>query len=124
MFIKRTLPTLAIAILAATPSLWSQTPAPKPATASTIAFRDAVVPAPKDYPKPVFKLSRNYPHSVPETCDKFTWLKIPVNFNPQFPSKDKPIHPPTWHNQHWDEYINAILNYVKENQDPQLSFCT
>jgi len=121
MSIRRTLSALIIAIVAATPLLWSQTPAPQPASAAAIAFRNAVVPAPLGYPAPTFKLSHNYPHSVPDKCDQCTWLKIPVDFTPQFPSAGKPIHPPTWHNQHWDEYITAILNYVKENQDPQLS---
>jgi hypothetical protein len=28
---------------------------------------------------------------------------------------------PKWHGEHWEEYLQAILDYVKQAQDPQLS---
>jgi hypothetical protein len=119
MSIGRSLSALILASLTATTALWSQAPAkPNPAL---LAFRNAVVSAPPDYPKPTFKLSHNYPQSAPPPCgDKCPWLTIPVNFNVQFPSGGQKVDSPKWHGQHWDEYINSILAYVKEDQDPQL----
>ena len=123
MSIRNVLPALVIATVAAlsATALWSQAPVPTTETAASIAFRNAVVPAPKKTTTPVFKLSHNYPHSIPEKCEKCVWLNIPVNFATQFPSGSKTIESPKWHGQHWDEYINAILDYVKEDQDPQLA---
>jgi hypothetical protein len=47
--------------------------------------------------------------------------QYPVSFATQFPADSKAIEQPKWEGQHWDEYINAILDYVKEGQDPQLT---
>jgi hypothetical protein len=41
-----------------------------------------------------------------------------VNFDSS--GNGKAIESPVWHGQHWDEYIQAILDYVKEGQDPNL----
>ena len=101
------------------PFLAGQNTQPAPESAATIAFRDAVVPRPKG--KPGFKLSRNYPRSIPDKCSACAWLNIPVNFKAQFPGGSASIQQPKWHGEHWDEYMDAILQYVKEDQDPNLS---
>jgi len=108
----------ALVTLAIMTPLWGQTPV-KPDSAAAAAFRDAVVSAPKKPTTPVFKLSHDYPRSVPETCPECTWLNINVNFGTKFPPQK--VESPQWHGQHWDEYIQAILDYVKQEQDPQLS---
>jgi hypothetical protein len=120
MSIRNLLSTLVI-IIVGTTALSGQLPTPQQESAATIAFRNAVVLAPKKPSTPVFKLSHTYPHSTPGKCEGCGWLNIPVNFATQFGSDPKKIEPPKWHGQHWDEYINAILNYVKEDQDAQLS---
>ncbi len=102
------------------PFLQGQTPPSQPAGPAAIAFRDAVAQKPKGTPGG-FKLSHNYPSGIPAKCPECTWLNIPVNFKPQFPSGSNQIQSPQWHGQHWDEYITAIINYVKEEQDPNLS---
>ncbi len=117
----RTALVIAAVVAASITALLSQTPAPAPENAASIGFRNAVVPAPKKPTTPVFKLSHNYPRTVPGKCEKCVWLNIPVSFATQFPTGAKSIDPPKWHGQHWDEYINAILDYVKEDQDPQLT---
>ena len=99
--------------------LAGQNTQPAPESAATIAFRDAVVPRPKG--KPGFKMSRNYPRSIPDKCSACTWLNIPVNFKAHFPGGSASIQQPKWHGEHWDEYMDAILQYVKEEQDPNLS---
>jgi len=106
-----------VAMVVMTP-LWGQAPV-KPDSAASIAFRDAVVSAPKKPSTPVFKLSHDYPRSVPDTCPECRWLNINVNFGTKFPPQK--VESPQWHGQHWDEYIQAILDYVKQGQDPQLS---
>lgn len=118
MSFKHSLSILALVACVPGSTLWAQTPV-KPETAAAIAFRDAVVPAPKKVTGPVFKLSHDYPHSVPENCAECAWLSIPVAFNTNFPPKE--VVQPKWHGEHWDEYIQAILDYVKQGQDPQLS---
>jgi hypothetical protein len=88
------------------------------ATASThqLAFRNAVVPAPPGWTGPVFHLSHDYPLQEPKPCPKEVckWLGVNVDF-----SVDLAGPPPVW-DQEWDQYLAAILDYVKEGQDPQL----
>jgi hypothetical protein len=85
--------------------------------ASYYAFRNAATDPPKNPTTPVFKLSRDYPHSIPDECKDCGWLDVKVNFAPSFTNPKSP----TWHGQHWDEYIQAILDYVKQGQDPNLA---
>jgi hypothetical protein len=96
--------------------------------ASHYAFRNAATEPPPNPTTPVFKLSRNYPNSPPpdctgqpSPCTEFPWLNVPVNFAVQFPaSGGGQIQSPTWHGEHWDEYLQDILDYVKKGQDPDL----
>jgi len=80
-------------------------PAPSPAD---LAFRDAVYAPPPGWTGPVFKLSHDYPKTQP-TCNA-PWLKRKVNFQDPHP---------TW-NAEWQGYIQDIVDYVWEGQDPDL----
>lgn len=90
--------------------------AAKAATPHQLAFRNAVVPAPPGWTGPVFHLSHNYPKQEPPPCPKEVckWLGIDVDF-----STDLSAPPPKW-DETWSQYLAAILDYVKEGQDPQL----
>jgi hypothetical protein len=80
------------------------------------AFQNTVKGPPPGWTGPVFKLSHDYPATVSSECAECTWLKVDVDFKPQFP-------PPTanpWDSGNWSEYLKRILDYVKQDQDPQL----
>ena len=93
-------------------------PAPRSHAAAQFAFRDALEEPPADWTGPVFALSHDYPNAYPGDCPKdvCTWLDLPVDFSVKF---DAP--PPSWDDEIWNEYIQQILEYVKEGQDPQLA---
>ncbi|WP_437975337.1 hypothetical protein WMF11_46385 [Sorangium sp. So ce295] len=78
------------------------------ATARSLAFRDAVKAPPAGWSGPVFKLSHDYPKEKP-TCDS-PWLRRNVDFS----GKSS-----TW-NADWQGYVQDIVNYVKEGQEPNL----
>lgn len=80
-------------------------PATKP-TAAALAFGDAAVPPPPDWKGPVFELSHDYPQAQP-TCSS-PWLSRDVKFEPGG----------TW--EQWAPYVQDIVDYVKEGQDPNL----
>ena len=80
------------------------------------AFQSTVKGPPPGWTGPVFKLSRDYPATVPSQCPECTWLQVDVNFYPQFPP---PAGNP-WTSGKWEEYLKRILDYVKQGQDPQL----
>src|SRR3954451_20040823 len=80
------------------------------------AFQDTAKGPPPGWKGPVFKLSRNYPTSLPAQCAECTWLQADVNFGAQFP----PPEGNSWSSGKWDEYLKRILDYVKQGQDPQL----
>lgn len=88
----------------------------KPGSARQTAFRNAVVGPPPGWTGQVFHLSHNYPRQEPKPCPKevCTWLAVDVDF-----STDLSAPPPKW-DQGWDQYMAAILQYVKEGQDPEL----
>lgn len=119
MFSRNNLIALAITLMFAT-LVPGQTPPPQPAGPASIAFRDAVMPKPPGK-SGGFKLSHNYPTSIPDKCPECAWLNIPVNFKPQFPTGSNQVESPKWHGQHWDEYMTSIIDYVKQEQDPNLS---
>ena len=83
-------------------------PAPGPAE---LAFRSSVDRPPPGWTGPVFALSHDYPRQTPE-CDS-PWLRRSVDFNDPRP---------TWPgaNNEWSGYVDDIVNYVKEGQDPDL----
>ena len=89
MSFKHSLSALVLAACAVGLSLSAQTPA-KPETAASVAFCDAVVPAPKKVAGPVFKLSHDYPQWIPDDCPECTWLKIsvPLDKHPNFPPRN------------------------------------
>jgi len=95
--------------------------------AAYYAFRNAVTEPPSNSTTPVFHLSRDYPHQPPhpltEKCpqEECPWLYVKVNFTPQFPTPGHPIQEPQWHGQGWDEYMAAILKYVREGQTDDLN---
>jgi hypothetical protein len=88
-----------------------------PGSAHQLAFRNAVVPPPPGWTGPVFHLSHQYPKQQPAACPKEVckWLAVDVDF-----ATDLSAPPPTW-DQGWSEYLEAILDYVKEGQDPGLA---
>lgn len=71
------------------------------------AFRDSVDTPPANWTGPTFKLSHNYPKARPQ-CNA-PWLKRPVNFNDPNPK---------W--EDWKGYVQDIIDYVAEGQDPNL----
>ena len=77
------------------------------ASAASAAFRNSVDTAPSGWSGPVFQLSADYPKDKP-TCDA-PWLQRDVNF-------DDPN--PQW--EDWAPYIQDIVTYVMEGQDPNL----
>jgi hypothetical protein len=84
-------------------------------SAAELAFRSTVKGPPPGWTGPVFKLSHDYPATVPSECPECTWLKVDVDFHPKFPP---PAGNP-WTSGNWSEYLKRILAYVKEGQDPQ-----
>lgn len=71
------------------------------------AFRDNVGTPPVGWKGPRFKLSRNYPKQMP-VCTA-PWLKRSVSFNDPNPNWDE-----------WRAYVQDIVDYVKQGQDPDL----
>lgn len=112
-------PALVLFLLAACmPSPSQQVPPPPKAhDASYYAFRNAATDPPKNPTTPVFKLSKNYPFSIPEKCADCPWLDVKVNFTPSFSNPKSP----KWHGENWDVYLQTILDYVKQDQDPNLA---
>jgi len=88
------------------------------ASAQQLAFQNSVTGVPPGWTGPVFELSHDYPASDPGDCspEVCTWLaNDQVDFNVDL---DDP--PPQW-NEVWANYLQQILDYVKEGQDPQLT---
>ncbi|BCM87603.1 hypothetical protein mvi_60640 (plasmid) [Methylobacterium indicum] len=83
------------------------TPTEAQAQAAT-AFRDSTDAPPPGWTGPVFKLSRDYPRTPP-TCAA-PWLKRDVSFNDPKPD---------WEHG-WKSYIQDVIDYVKQGQDPDL----
>jgi len=86
-------------------------PAPPPApaaSAAALAFRDAVHTPPPGWSGPVFKLSHDYPRTKP-VCDA-PWLKRKVSFSDPAPK---------W-NAEWQGYVQDIVDYTWDGQDPDL----
>jgi hypothetical protein len=79
------------------------------------AFQNTVKGPPPGWTGPVFKLSRNYPATVAGDCAECTWLKVDVDFKPQFP----PAAGNQWVSGKWEDYLKRVLDYVKQGQDPQ-----
>ncbi len=94
-------------------------PAVSPAqTAAEFAFRSAVEEPPAGWDGPVFALSHDYPAESPGDCpdDVCTWQALDVDF-----AVDLTADPPAWSDPIWNEYMQSVLAYVQEGQDPQLS---
>lgn len=108
----------ALAVAAAAQSRRAEPAAPAPQeSAGQLAFRNAVTAPPPGWPGPVFELSHDYPKANPGTCPASvcTWLaNDKVSFN--IPITDPA---PEW-DQVWAEYMQQLLDYIKEGQDPQL----
>ncbi len=86
-------------------------------SAADLAYRNAVTPPPPGWTGPVFQLSHNYPTADPGPCSPKVckWLaNKKVNFNLPLTGPA-----PTW-GPAWNNYIQAILDYVKQEQDPEL----
>lgn len=81
---------------------------PRAATeAATLAFRDSTDTPPAGWKGPRFKLSHDYPKQMP-VCEA-PWLKRQVSFSAVNPNWDE-----------WRAYVQDIVDYVKEGQDPNL----
>jgi hypothetical protein len=80
------------------------------------AFQDAAVGAPEGWQGKVFKLSADYPATKPAACDKSvcTWLAIDADFGDGTKA-------PAYVEGKWADYMGAILDYVKQGQDPNLA---
>lgn len=79
---------------------------------ATIAFRDAQTEPTAGWTGPVFKLSHDYPTALPPDGDKMPWLSLPVDFEDRNPM---------WTGSKWPVYMQQVLDYIKEGQDPMLS---
>ena len=78
------------------------------ASTAELAFRNSVDAPPPGWNGPKFQLSHDYPKGKP-ACDA-AWLKRTVNFSDPNPK---------WSD--WAPYVQDIVNYVKEGQDPNLT---
>lgn len=88
--------------------------------AKTEAYRDAAIPAPKDWQGPRFSLSHNYPKQQPAPCTaaECPWLAIDLNMQTDFSAAGVP----SWEkNSVYNQYIMSILNYVKQGQTLDLN---
>ncbi|MCM0019622.1 MAG: hypothetical protein NBV67_06485 [Tagaea sp.] len=74
---------------------------------AALAFRDAVQTPPPGYTGPVFKLSFDYPARKPD-C-RAPWLRRNVDFSKEGAN---------W--EQWRAYIQDIIDYAWEGQDPNL----
>ncbi len=74
---------------------------------SVPAFRDSADTPPAGWKGPRFKLSHDYPKQMP-VCEA-PWLKRQVSFSSSNPN---------WNE--WRAYVQDIVDYVKEGQDPNL----
>ncbi|MFK7786119.1 MAG: hypothetical protein AB8B56_13440 [Crocinitomicaceae bacterium] len=81
-------------------------------SASYYAFRNSVNPPPDGWDGPVFELSDNYPTQLPAGGDDMPWMKIDVDFNDKNPD---------WSTGPWKDYIDAIIQYAFQGQDPNLT---
>lgn len=77
------------------------------AETANAAFRDSVDSPPDGWNGPLFQLSDNYPQNKPD-CDA-PWLKRNVDFQDPNPEWDD-----------WAPYVQDIIDYIKEGQDPNL----
>lgn len=84
-------------------------------SAAAPAFRDAVTGPPPGWSGPVFELSHDYPKQDPGACSNCPWLtNTQVSFNVPL---TEPA--PEW-NRAWADYMQQLLDYIKEGQDPTL----
>lgn len=86
--------------------------------AAQYAFRSSVDQPPAGWDGPIFALSHDYPAADPGACsaDECTWLGLDVDFSVDFTAAR-----PTWEDPIWNQYIQAIMNYVAAGQDANLA---
>lgn len=90
-------------------------PAPTGPTPAQSAFRNAAVNPPPGYTGPLFQLSADYPTQLPTiTAANSPWLKVNVDFG-------NGKKGPAFKKGGWAEYMKVILDYVKDDQDPNLA---
>jgi hypothetical protein len=98
-----------------------QAPVPSSQDPASYAFRNTVDKVPAQPTTPVFKLIHNYPRTAPPADCKpdCKWLSISTRamFAPKFPP---PTDPNRWQNEKWERYLQSILDYIKQGQDPNL----
>ena len=107
MNIKRYLALLAVVSLMSCMPQALQTERPATVSPAQAAFRTSVDSPPTGWSGPVFQLSRDYPKDKPN-CDA-PWLNRSVNFQDPNPKWDD-----------WAPYVQDIVTYIKEGQDPNL----
>ncbi len=98
------MPALSLFALVFAAGMAQQRPNPPP---SADAFRDSVDTPPPNWRGPSFKLSHDYPKQMP-ACPA-PWLKRRVSFTD--PAAN-------WND--WRGYVQDIVDYLKEGQDPNL----
>jgi hypothetical protein len=100
------------------PALATGSAQPAGGEAAEFAFRNSADQPPEGWTGPVFALSDDYPAENPGACPKdlCTWLDLDVNLSPNFGAPR-----PTWDDAVWNEYIQRIMAYVAEGQDPNLA---
>lgn len=83
--------------------------------AAEFAFANSVNAPPPGAGR-TFELSDDYPTTMPGDCDDCGWLSVDVDF------ANQPVGslPRNWEDDGWADYLTAILNYVREGQDPNL----
>ncbi|MAT99594.1 MAG: hypothetical protein CL608_20820 [Anaerolineaceae bacterium] len=87
--------------------VFQETPEADESETAVAAFRDSVDAPPAGWNGPVFELSHDYPQEKPD-CEA-PWLNRNVDF--QDPN-------PKW--EDWAPYVQDIIEYILEGQDPNL----
>jgi hypothetical protein len=86
--------------------------------AAELAFRNSADTPPPGWTGPRFELSHDYPQRQPAACDSVNtckWLGMKVEF-----ASAPTDSVPTWDQPIWNQYIQSILDYVEQGQDPNL----
>ncbi len=92
-------------------------PAAPTKNAATFAWRNATTEPMQGWTGPVFQLSHDYPQKDPGACPPTvcTWLA-----NQKVRFDETPGNQQAQWNATWAEYMQQILDYVRQGQDPQL----
>lgn len=90
---------------------------------AAFAFRNAVNDPPAGWSGPVFTLSHDYPAQKPADCSAkdCPWLAVTLQDGTSPFDISLSSLPPDWKSGPWRDYIQGVLGYVRQGQDPQLA---